>query len=181
MMQSPTTATIFAAMPPAMPAAMMAGLPSHPVIIDRSHTWLAAGRAPGGEDARPGPSGGGIGERLLGKRILIVEDEGLVALDLQLAFEDEGAEIVGTAQSLMRALEVVTHAGEIDLAVLDVDLAGENVYPVAELLRQRGVPFAFHTGHGSRSELAALFPGTTTFTKPTLPETLIRHLMKIGS
>jgi CheY-like chemotaxis protein len=162
-------------------ATRITGAFNHPVILDRTHAWLAATGTPGGEAARPGPSGGEIGERLLGKRILIVEDEGLVALDLQLAFEDEGAEIVGTAQSLMRALEVVTHAREIDLALLDVDLAGENVYPVAELLRQRGVPFAFHTGHGSRSELAALFPGTMTFTKPTLPETLIRHLMKIGS
>ena len=157
--------------------------PSHiyPVVLDRALLrFAAAGDAPGesGPAARPIPAR--PGERLLGRRVLIVEDEGLVALELQLAFEDEGAEIVGPAQSLIGALEVVTHTRDIDLALLDVDLAGENVYPVAELLRQRGVPFAFHTGHGSRSELAALFPGTVTFIKPTMSETLIRHLVKIG-
>lgn len=153
---------------------------SYPVLLERTPAWLAASGGLG-----EGPHGGGAqpaapGERLLGKRILIVEDEGLVALEMQLAFEDEGADVVGPVQSLMRALEAVTHDRDIDLAVLDVDLAGENVYPVAELLHQRGVPFAFHTGHGSRAELGSLFPGATTFSKPTMPETLIAHLMKIG-
>jgi CheY-like chemotaxis protein len=125
-------------------------------------------------------SAGRPGERLLGKRILIVEDEALVALELQFAFEDEGAEIVGPALSLMKALETATHDAEIDLALLDVDIAGENVFPVAELLRRRGVPFAFHTGHASRSELGALFPGTVTFIKPAMAEALIAHLRKIA-
>lgn len=154
---------------------------SYPVRFNRSAPWLAVsdglrGGTPGSHQA-PSPQ---PGEKLLGKRILIVEDEGLVALELQFAFEDEGAEVLGPAQSLTGALEVVAREAEIDLALLDVDLGGENVYPVAELLRRRGVPFAFHTGHGSRSELSALFPGATTFTKPTLPEMLIAHLMKIG-
>jgi CheY-like chemotaxis protein len=152
----------------------------YPVRLTRPEAWLATGESPP-EGPRPGSiAAGRPGERLLGKRILIVEDEALVALNLQLSFEDEGAEVIGPVQSLMDALEAVTHGGEIDLAVLDVDVAGENVYPVAELLRQRGVPFAFHTGHGSRSKLAALFPGTTTFLKPVLPETLVAHLLKIA-
>lgn len=150
------------------------------VVLDRVFIRLAASRAPFRRTGGGHPATGGPGERLLGKRILIVEDEGLVALELKLAFEDEGAEIVGPAQSLIKALEAVAHGGEIDLAVLDIDLAGDSVYPVAELLRQRRVPFAFHTGHGSRSELSGLFPGTATFAKPTLPETLIAHLLKIG-
>jgi CheY-like chemotaxis protein len=120
------------------------------------------------------------GERLLGKRILIVEDEALVAYELQLALEDEGAEVVGPARSLMTAFETVTHEPQIDLAVLDVDLAGEDVFPVAEVLLRRHVPFVFHTGHGSRSQLTSLFPGTATFIKPTLTETLIGHLAKIA-
>jgi DNA-binding response OmpR family regulator len=116
---------------------------------------------------------------LQGKRILVVEDEALVAFELQLAFDDEGAEIVGPALSLMKALELVAHT-EIDIAVLDVDLGGDSVYPVAELLLQRRVPFLFHTGHGSRAQLSALFPGTTTFLKPAMPETLIAHLARIA-
>lgn len=119
-------------------------------------------------------------ERLLGKRVLIVEDEALLAFELQLAFEDEGAEVIGPAMSLMAALETVAHARDIDLAVLDVDLAGEDVFPIAEMLLQRGTPFLFHTGHGSRSQLTQLFPGTITLMKPTLPEVMIDHLLKLG-
>lgn len=120
------------------------------------------------------------GERLLGKRVLIVEDEAMVALELQYLFEDEGADVAGPAHTLAKAIETVTQDREIDVALLDVDLAGENIYPVADLLRRRGVPFAFHTGHGSRSEMAALFPGATTFMKPALPEALVEHLAGIA-
>lgn len=141
--------------------------------------WLAA---PEGRDT--GHPGMGAGhhahERLLGKRVLIVEDEALLALELQLAFEDEGAEVLGPAMSIFHALEAVTHELEIDAALLDVDLAGDDVYPVAELLRQREVPFLFHTGHGSRAELSMLFPGTSTFAKPTPAERLIEHLARIA-
>lgn len=136
--------------------------------------------APGGERSTgPAPRSAASrpGERLLGRRVLIVEDEALLALELQLAFEDEGAEVIGPALSLMAALEAVAHTREIDLAVLDVDLAGEEVYPIAEMLLQRGVPFVFHTGHGSRTMLTQLFPGTVTLMKPTLPETLIGYLL----
>ncbi|RZJ98040.1 MAG: response regulator [Novosphingobium sp.] len=139
--------------------------------------FAPAGTPPTGHHAAPS---GRPGERLLGKRVLIVEDEAMVALELQYAFEDEGAEIVGPAQTLARALATVSQDHEIDVALLDVDLAGENIYPVADLLRQRGVPFAFHTGHGSRSEIGALFPGATTFMKPALPEALIEHLAGIA-
>ena len=72
-------------------------------------------------------------ERLLGKRILIVEDEALLAFELQLAFEDDGAEVLGPALTLMKALEVVTHAREIDFAVLDVDIAADSTGECAGL------------------------------------------------
>jgi len=152
----------------------------YPVVLDRAPVRLAASGLPPGNPGAGAAAAGKPGERLLGKRILIVEDEALVALELQFAFEDEGAEVVGPAQSLMKALETATHDAEIDIALLDVDIAGENVFPVADLLRRRGVPFAFHTGHASRSELGALFPGTTTFIKPAMAETLIMHLRKIA-
>ena len=152
----------------------------YPVVFDRAPARLAASGQPPKGTATGAHSAGRPGERLLGKRILIVEDEALVAMELQFAFEDEGAEVVGPAQSLMKALETATHDSDIDLALLDVDIAGENVFPVAELLRRRGVPFAFHTGHASRSELGSLFPGTATFIKPAMAETLISHLRKIA-
>lgn len=150
-----------------------------PVPSGPARGWLAA---PGSGGERGIPTRFGAehqDERLLGRRVLVVEDEALLALELQLAFEDEGATVIGPALSLMKALEVVTHAREIDVALLDVDLAGEDVYPIAELLLQRGVPFLFHTGHGSRSQLTQLFPGAITLMKPTLPETLVDHMLKL--
>jgi CheY-like chemotaxis protein len=117
--------------------------------------------------------------RLSGKRILIVEDEALVALDLELAFEDEGAEIVGPALSLGHALDLLEGEQAIAGAVLDVDLGGLDVFPVAEILRERGVPFIFHTGHATRESLELLFPGSVTCTKPTQPSTLITELLRL--
>lgn len=130
--------------------------------------------------ASPRPASSRPGERLLGKRILVAEDEALVALELQQALESEGADVLGPAESLLKALETVTHAAEIDAAVLDIDLAGEDVYPIAELLLQRGVPFVFYTGYGSRSDLRMLFPDTVTLTKPTPVETVIEHLLRLS-
>ena len=119
-------------------------------------------------------------ERLLGKRVLIVEDEALLALELQFAFEDEGADVVGPAMSLESAVAIAAGGKEIDLAVLDVDIAGRDVFPVAVLLQQRGVPFVFHTGHASRAELSAMFPGAVTCTKPAMPDMLVLQLLRLG-
>ena len=69
---------------------------------------------------------------------------------------------------------------EIDFAVLDVDIAGEDVYPIAELLLQRGVPFVFHTGHGSRAHLTQLFPAAVTLMKPTPTDELIGLAQRMG-
>ena len=153
---------------------------NYPVELGSADLWLAAGGKSSKRDGQSAYAAGIPGERLLGKRVLIVEDEALLAMELQFAFEDEGGEVVGPALSLMKALETVTHAREIDVAVLDVDLAGEDVYPIAELLLQRGVPFLFHTAHGSSNLLSGLFPGALTCTKPTLPDTLIAHLMRLA-
>jgi CheY-like chemotaxis protein len=120
----------------------------------------------------------GMVGRLTGKRVLVVEDEALVALDLQFALEDEGAEVIGPALSLSDALDLVAREPDIDGAILDVDLAGVEVFPAAELLRSRGIPFVFHTGHGSRANLSERFPGSLTCSKPTLPSTLISALLR---
>lgn len=135
-----------------------------------------------GRGNRPAPGAGASGqpgERLLGKRVLIVEDQALLALELQFAFEDEGAEVLGPLLSLAAARQRVADDDEIDFAVLDVDLGGEDVYPVAALLQKRGVPFLFHTGHGTAAELHALFPGTVTCIKPTLPGALIAQMLRL--
>ena len=148
-----------------------------PALLHRCHRALfamagtgdgpAAGRGAGQRNAR---------EPLLGKRVLLVEDEALLAMELQFAFEDAGAEVLGPALSRDAALALIESGAEIDLAVLDVDLAGRDVYPVARLLVESGVRFLFHTGHGSREHLVALFPDAPTCIKPASPERLIEQL-----
>src|SRR5262245_47445693 len=100
-----------------------------PSILDR----LLPGRFARPDDDTPASAGvdGGPAERLLGKRILIVEDQALLAMELQFALEDEGADVLGPALSLAAAVRLVSETDEIDAAVLDVDLAGQDVYPVA--------------------------------------------------
>jgi CheY-like chemotaxis protein len=85
---------------------------------------------------------------LAGRRILIVEDEYLVAMDLALGLSDLGADIVGPAASVEEALELVgSVGGELDGAVLDVNLRNERVYPVADALAALGVRFIFASGY----------------------------------
>jgi CheY-like chemotaxis protein len=120
------------------------------------------------------------GERLLGKRVLIVEDEALLALELELAFGDEGAEIVGPALSLSHGVMLVEATAEIDCAVLDVDLGGRDVFPIAHALEKRGIPFVFHTAHARASTLTTLFPNSETVAKPARPEDLVVRLARIS-
>ena len=85
---------------------------------------------------------------LSGRRILIVEDEYFIAMDLALSLGDLGAEVVGPAASVAEALALVESVGdELDGAVLDVNLRDERVYPVAEALALRGVRFVFASGY----------------------------------
>ena len=87
---------------------------------------------------------------LSGTRVLLVEDETLVAMLLEDMIGDLGGAVVGSASRVGRALDLVREQGdEIDLAVLDVNLGGEDAFPVASLLAERGVPFVFSTGYGS--------------------------------
>ena len=83
---------------------------------------------------------------LRGARVLIVEDAVLLALELETGLAEAGAEIVGPAYELAEAMSLLD--GPIDAAVLDANLNGLSVTPVAEALAARGVPFVFATGYG---------------------------------
>ena len=82
------------------------------------------------------------------KRILVVEDEPLVAMLLEDMLGDLGFDVIGPALRLDAALGLVD-AGPLDAAILDVNLGRGRSYPVAEKLAARGVPFLFATGYGS--------------------------------
>lgn len=82
-----------------------------------------------------------------GRRVLVVEDEVLVAMLVETALEDEHCTVVGPFSSLGEALQAA-RSEVLDLAVLDINLAGELVFPVAEVLSERGVPFLLLSGYG---------------------------------
>ncbi|WP_407113371.1 response regulator [Bradyrhizobium sp. LMG 9283] len=82
-----------------------------------------------------------------GARVLLVEDEGLVALMIEDMLEELGLTVVASAAHVKKACELATTAS-FDLALLDVNLAGEFVFPVARILRDRRIPFLFSTGYG---------------------------------
>ncbi len=97
-------------------------------------------------------------------RILVVDDEPLIAMMLTDWLAEQGVETAGPAHTVAQALSVID-AIKIDAAVLDISLGDDDCYAVADMLASRGIPFAFATGHSSDS-LAERFKGVATVTKP---------------
>lgn len=97
-------------------------------------------------------------------RFLIVEDEALVSMLIEDILMELGHEVSAVASRLQDACELAQNQ-EFDLAILDVNLDGKPSYPVAEILSDRGVPFAFATGYGARG-LDGKFSGVPTLAKP---------------
>lgn len=88
---------------------------------------------------------------LAGLRVLIVEDEPVVAMCLEDILEELGCVTVGPANRLSEGLALAEEEA-LDAAILDINLAGERSNAIAELLRMRGIPFAFASGYGSAPE-----------------------------
>jgi CheY-like chemotaxis protein len=86
-------------------------------------------------------------QALNGRRVLLVEDDYFIAVDLKSWFEEGGAQVLGPVPSVNEALALIASTAEIDAAVLDINLQDELVYPVADALHARGVPFLFATGY----------------------------------
>jgi CheY-like chemotaxis protein len=84
---------------------------------------------------------------LAGRRILLVEDEYLIAMEMERWLSDAGVEVVGPVPSVDQALDLIEDEGPLDGAILDVNLGdGERVFPVADRLEALGVPYLFATG-----------------------------------
>ena len=84
---------------------------------------------------------------LNGLKVLVVEDEMLVSMLVEDMLSDLGCTVVGPAAELEEAMTLAQSA-DIDLALLDVNLGGKPIFPVADALKARGVPFAFASGYG---------------------------------
>jgi CheY-like chemotaxis protein len=108
---------------------------------------------------------------LAGRRILLVEDMLLAALELDDLLRSAGIETVGPAARLEQALALAERE-RLDGAVLDINLDGQMVFPVAEVLRRRGVPFVFLTGYDNAVALSRDFRSERRLIKPVRLEEL---------
>ncbi len=91
---------------------------------------------------------GGDGVGLAGAKILLVEDEMLITMLLEDILEELGCQVVGSAVNVRQAGDLASQASA-DAAILDVNLGGDPVFPVAEQLAARQIPFIFASGYGS--------------------------------
>lgn len=112
-------------------------------------------------------------------RVMIVEDELLVAMLIEDTLTDAGYEVVGPFSNLTDALRAAREA-EVDVALLDVNLRGERVYPVAEVLKSRAIPFMLLSGYG-REAIPASRSHWAACSKPFMPGDLKRQLAELIS
>ena len=110
-------------------------------------------------------------------RVLVVEDEPLLAFDIAQHLGEAGFQVVGPATSVARALGFIEHAG-CDVAVLDVNLGRETSEPVAEKLAGLGTPFITLSGYSAEQHPAA-FHASLSLTKPAKPAELIALLEQV--
>jgi CheY-like chemotaxis protein len=104
-------------------------------------------------------------EDFRGLRVIVVEDDSLICLLFEDMLLDLGCKVVGTACDLRRATELAQREENVDVAILDVNLGGQQVYPVAEILSRRGIPFVFATGMGAGG-LPPIWQGHCSVSKP---------------
>lgn len=104
-------------------------------------------------------------EGLRNRRILVVEDEFIIAVDLQHRLETVGAVVIGPFASIERAVAMIRSDAAIDAAVLDMNLGGEMAYSVADALVARRLPFVFTSGYGE-AHLRDRYPNAVSCDKP---------------
>jgi|HubBroStandDraft_6_1064221.scaffolds.fasta_scaffold616482_2 CheY-like chemotaxis protein len=112
-----------------------------------------------------------------GRRVLIVEDEALIAFVLEDIVRDLGYEVAAVASTLETAM--ATEPDSFDLAILDVQLNGMEVYPFAETLMSRGIPYIFASGNG-RLAIPDAHRATVLLPKPFRQEALLHALGRMA-
>jgi ActR/RegA family two-component response regulator len=117
---------------------------------------------------------------LHGRRLLVVEDDYFIAVELARSLERMGVRVVGPAGSVPDAISLI-EAGEepLDGAVLDIHLGEERVYPVADALIDRGIPFVFLTGYDALV-IPETYAGAPRCEKPVDTALLLRVLAEVG-
>ncbi|EPR17904.1 hypothetical protein M527_14545 [Sphingobium indicum IP26] len=115
---------------------------------------------------------------LRGCRVLVVEDEYMLAVELVTELEDAGAFVIGPVGDLEDATALIQREQRIDAAILDVNLGGEMVFPAADLLIERGVPVVLTTGY-DKSALPPRFSGIPLCEKPISVHRLIQAVDRV--
>lgn len=103
---------------------------------------------------------------IAGRTIMVVEDEYLIAVNLELVLTEHGAKVLGPFSSVDQALSALSPRVQLDAAVLDINVRGRMVFPVAEKLTEHGIPFVFATGY-DKWTVPAAFTHIRRFEKPT--------------
>jgi CheY-like chemotaxis protein len=112
-------------------------------------------------------------------RVFVVEDELLVSMLVEDMLADFGCKIVGPASDIEEAI-LLARDGEIDVAILDVNVGGRRSFPVADILKSRGLPFAFASGYGEAGIIEA-YRGAPVLQKPFLQSDLEKALVGLRS
>ena len=117
-----------------------------------------------------------MAQKLSGLRVLLVEDEPLLAWELELALAEAGATVVGPASTLKSGVALAQQNG-IASAIIDFRLGSEEASPLAALLYERGIPFIIHTGHGTTGHSAWGSPPVVR--KPASPDRVVMALVEL--
>ena len=116
---------------------------------------------------------------IAGLRILVVEDEYFIAGDLRQALSDAGAKVIGPAPNLARASSVLDESS-VDFAILDVNLEGEDSFPIADRLRAQDIKFMFVTGYDDWA-IPDEYRDVPRMTKPYDIRTLTAYVGKLAT
>ena len=119
-----------------------------------------------------------VASELRNRRILVVEDEFLLAMDLEMALQDAQAIVLGPVGSVKASLELMAREREISAAILDVKVGSEMVFPVAEALLERSVPFLFATGE-TRGTIPPRFASAGICPKPVNAADLVGRIVAL--
>lgn len=113
-----------------------------------------------------------------GRRVLVVEDDLLVVAELVETLHSMGAEVIGPVANIEKAIDRLDRVPGIAGAVLDVNVDGKLIFPVAEELERRNVPFVFSTGYDD-SAVPAQYAGVQRFSKPADERRIASALLEI--
>jgi DNA-binding NtrC family response regulator len=112
---------------------------------------------------------------LAGARVLVVEDDAIIAMDLAMILAEAGAEVAGACRTVKDGL-IAAAERDLSAALLDTQLGNETVEPVARLLARRKIPFALYTGQADTGPIRAEWPKCKIICKPARPNAIVNAI-----